>query len=330
MSCAKIVKTAGAVCLLLLIFSLLSCSATSPSEHYDIIIQNTMIVDGTGRAAFKGAVAIKGETIAAVGKVNGDAELLIDGTGLVTCPGFIDPHNHSDFTIMQFPLAENFIQQGLTTVVAGNCGASPAPAKDLNFSGWLSKVEELGISINLAMMVGHGTVRTYVMGDDFKRDGTSEEIEQMKALVEEAMKAGAFGMSGGIDPPWVGYFASMEEKVELAKVVGKYGGFYSPHTRHERNHWATQDLGAYSYVLGYGPADDILVGRYRGLVEAIEVCRQAGIPLHIAHIPNAYLLPLPHPDYLEAAAARATMELVDNANAEGVTVTCDVILPTRS
>jgi N-acyl-D-aspartate/D-glutamate deacylase len=83
-------------------------------------------------------------------------------------------------------------------------------------------------------------------------------------------------------------------------------------------------------VLGYGDADDVLVGRYRGLLEAIEVCRQADIPLHIAHIPNAFLLPLPHPDYLEQAAARATMDIVDQANADGVTVTCDVILPPRS
>jgi len=326
----NILKRVGAVCLAVLILQFVNCSAPSPSEHYNVIIQNTTIVDGTGKAAFKGSVAVNGEKIAAVGEVKGEADLVIDGTDLVTCPGFIDPHNHSDFTIMQFPTAENFIQQGLTTVVAGNCGDSQAPTKNLSFAGWLSSVEELGISINLAMMVGHGTVRSMVMGEDFKRDATKEEIEQMKVLVDDAMKAGAFGISGGIDPPWVGYFASKEEMVELAKVVGKYGGFYSPHTRHERNHWPTQDKDKYSYVLSYGPADEILVGRYQGLVEAIEICRQGGIPLHIAHIPNAYLLPLPHPDYLEAAAARATMELVDKANAEGVTVTCDVILPTRS
>jgi len=326
----KVLKSAFIFSFGVFVFQSVNCSSPSPSEHYDVLIKNTSVVDGTGETAFKGSIAIQGEKIAAVGDVKGEADLVIDGTGLIACPGFIDPHNHSDVTIMRFPQAENFIQQGLTTVVAGNCGASAAPTREVSFGGWLSDLEELGISVNLAMMVGHGTVRTLVMGDDFKRDATNEELEQMKALVEEAMKSGAFGMSGGIDAPWVGYFASMDEKVELAKVVGRYGGFYAPHTRHERSHWATQDLDEFSYVLAYGPADDILVGRYQGLLEAVEMCRQAGIPLHIAHIPNAYLLPLPHPDYLEAAAARATMELVDKANAAGGTVTCDVILPVRS
>ncbi len=310
-----------------LFFFWLACSSTS--EHYDVLIKNTKIVDGTGKAAFKGDIAIKGEKIVRVGKVKGDAAIIIDGSGLVTCPGFIDPHNHADMdsSILKYPLAENLVMQGITTIVVGNCGKSPAPTKDLTFGEWLSKVEELGISINMASLVGHDRIRNTVMGEDFKREATAEELEEMKALLEEAMRSGAFGFSGGIDPPWPGFFASMEEKVELAKVAGKYGGFYDPHTRHERNHWVTDNLDEYSYVLYYGPPEDIWVGRYRGLLEAIEVCRRANIPLHIAHIPNAYMLPLPHPDYLEEAAARATMEIVDKAREEGVTVTCDVVLP---
>jgi len=317
----------GFLSLILCIF-FLRCSSTS--EHYDILIKNTQIVDGTGKPAFKGSIAIQGEKIAAVGKIKGDADTVIDGSGLVTCPGFIDPHNHGDFSVTQFPLVENFVQQGLTTMVAGNCGKSPAPAQGLSFAQWLTKVEELGISINMAMLVGLDNLRILALGKDFKRKATGEEIEKMKTLLDESMKSGAFGLSGGIDPPWPGYFASMEEKVELAKVVGKYGGFYDPHTRHERNQWFTNDVDKFSYVLYYGPPEDIWVGRYRGLLEAIEVCKRANIPLHIAHIPNAYLLPLPHPDYLEEAAARATMEIVDRANEQGVRVTCDVILPPRA
>jgi N-acyl-D-amino-acid deacylase len=302
-------------------------AAAASSERYDVLIKNTKIVDGTGKRAFIGNVAIKGEKIVAVGTTCDEGEMVIDGSGLITCPGFIDPHSHAERTIQKFPLAENLIMQGITTFLGGNCGTSPGPTADLTFGEWLENVEQKGISINMASLVGHGTIRRLVMGTDIKRTATSAEIEEMKAYIDEAMRSGAFGFSGGIDAPWPGYFASMEEKVELAKIVGKYNGFYDPHTRHERNHWVTDDINEYSYVLYTGPPEDIWVGRYRGLMEAIDVCRKADIPLHIAHIPNAYMLPLPHPDYLEKAAARATMEILDNANADGVTVTCDVIFP---
>jgi len=327
----KLKKAFGVLGILILVSSLfivIYCS--TPSEHYDVIIRDTTIVDGTGTASFKGSLAIKGEKIAAVGKVRGDADILIDGSGMITCPGFIDPHNHSDVSIMQFPEAKNFIQQGITTIVAGNCGLSPAPTQDLTFGAWLTKVEEMGISINLAMMVGHNTIRELVMIDDFKREASEEEVAKMKVFLEDAMKEGAFGLSAGVDPPWFGFFASIEEKVELCKVAAEYGGFYSPHLKHARNHWMTNNLDEYSYVFYYGPAERILVGKYEGVMEAIEVCRQAGIPLHIAHYFNTYVLPLPHPDYLEEAAARASMDILHKANEEGITVTCDLVLPPRS
>ncbi|MFC2164173.1 amidohydrolase family protein [Acidobacteriota bacterium] len=313
------------VCLIVFLFQFMSYS--SASEHYDVLIKNAKIVDGTGKAAFIGNIAIKGDKILAVGKVGGEANTVIDGTGLVACPGFIDPHSHADVTIMQYPLAENLVMQGITTFVGGNCGMSPAPLPKLTFGDWLARVEDKGISVNMVPLIGLSTMRTTVMGNDWKREATAEELKALKGLLDEAMKAGAFGFSGGIDPPWPGYFASMEEKVELARVAKKYGGYYTPHTRHERSHWVTDNLDDFSYPLYYGPPEDIWVGRYRGLLEAIEVCRQSGLPLHIAHIPNAYLLPMPHPDYLEEAAARATLEIVDDAREEGLAVTCDVVLP---
>ena len=97
-------------------------NSSGQSEHYDLLIKNTKIVDGTGSAAYKGDVAIKGEKIVAVGKVKGDADTVIDGSGLVTSPGFIDTHTHADNNILEYPQAENFIMQGITTIVAGNCG----------------------------------------------------------------------------------------------------------------------------------------------------------------------------------------------------------------
>ena len=176
------------LCLLVLFLSVLVLSWSAPSEQFDVLIKNTTIVDGTGREAFKGDVGIRGDKIVAVGKVDGEASLEIDGTGLVTCPGFIDPHNHADFTLLIPPassLAVNLIMQGITTVTGGNCGMSSGPRKKLSLGKWLSKVEKSGISVNYVPLVGHGTVRGEVMGKDFKRHANSAEVEKMKALVEK-------------------------------------------------------------------------------------------------------------------------------------------------
>ena len=229
------------VCVLVFLWQCVPC--VSASEHFDIIIKNARIVDGTGQAPFKGNIAIRGDKIVRVGNVDGEADIVIEGNGLVASPGFIDPHSHADVSIMQFPLAENLVMQGITTFVGGNCGTSPAPLPKLKFGAWLARVEHKGISVNMVPLVGHSTMRTTVMGEDWKRETTTAELNKLKSLLEEAMKSGAYGFSGGIDPPWPGYFASMEEKVELAKVAKKFGGYYTPHTRHERSHWVTDNMG---------------------------------------------------------------------------------------
>jgi len=110
-------------------------------EHYDILIKNTWIVDGTGKDGFGGSVAIRDEKIVALGDIHGEADLEVDGSGLITCPGFIDPHSHADSTIMKYPLAANLVMQGITTFLGGNCGVSPAPASGTTFTQWLSDVE---------------------------------------------------------------------------------------------------------------------------------------------------------------------------------------------
>lgn len=193
----------------------------SETEHYDVLIKNTKIIDGTGKPAYKGSIAIKGEKIVAVGKVKGDAATVLDGTGLITCPGFIDPHSHADTTIMNYPLAENLIMQGITTFVGGNCAMSLAPTKDMTFGDWLFKVEKEGISLNYIPLVGHNPIRTMVMGEDYRRKATQAEVKEMKKYVEEAMKSGAFGFSTFGDPA-PSHFADLDEIVELAKVVTKY------------------------------------------------------------------------------------------------------------
>jgi N-acyl-D-amino-acid deacylase len=324
----------------------LNKGGTLMSEHYDVLIRNTKIVDGTGRPAFLGNVGISGEKIVAVGDVPGDAARVIDGDGLVTCPGFVDPHSHADMSLLDYPLAENLVMQGITTCLTGNCGFSMAPIRDTTyatyvekktegqgleprtFGEWLSEVEETGLSLNCAPLVGHNTVRGALMGQGFKRSAASAEIEEMMGMVAEAMTNGAFGLSVGLDAAWPGHFADVEEEiVALAKVAQEYGGFFSPHTRHIQNQWPVDHAEEYGYGIFHAPTGEIIAGRYHGLLEAVEISRKANrIPLHIAHLAPAYIVPQPHPDFLDEAAAKATLvQIIDSAREEGLDVTYNVI-----
>jgi len=345
------------------------------TDYYDVIIRNSMIVDGTGNPASKGSIGIKGEKIVAVGDVRGDAVREVDGLGFMTCPGFIDPHSHADTTLLRYPLAENLVMQGITTFLGGNCGNSNAPIKNLcpsrlafahewwhevepntpniplfipldryneiitkklgfsidwrTFDEWLLKVESTGISVNYAPLVGHNTIREAVMGENFKRTATRSEIKEMKNYVEEAMSSGAFGISTFFDPS-PGEYAATEEIIELAKVASKYGGIYFPHRRHVQSQWPSNDPEEYGYGVYHGPIEDVWVGRYRGLLEVIEISRRAKIPLHIVHLESVYRIPQPHPDFLDEAAAKATLWHIDRAIEEGLKVDFDVILSKSS
>jgi N-acyl-D-amino-acid deacylase len=321
------------------------------SQIYDLIIRNASIVDGSGKPAVPGDIAIQGERIAATGKVEGKAERTLDAGGKIVSPGFIDPHSHADLTLTHYPLAENLVMQGITTFVGGNCGVSQAPlhnpaevAEEMMVGGFLAElatapwrsfgqflayVEKEGTSLNYVPFVGHNVIRPAVMGRDFKRKATSAEIEAMKPLVAEAMTSGAFGISSFFDPS-PGEYAAVEEMVELAKVAGQYSGIYMPHTRHTQSQWTSNDAQEYGYGIYHGPVEDAWVGRYRGYLEAIDISRRAGVPLHIAHFSNAYNIPQPHPDYLDVAAARASLEIIDDARSEGQDITFDVIISETS
>lgn len=295
----------------------------------DILIKNTKIIDGTGRPAYTGDIAIKNSKIIEVGVVKENAEISIDATGFVTCPGFICPHNHIDITLPIFPLCSNFVMQGITSAVGGNCGMSGAPKKNLSFEKWLSNLEKSGISVNYIPLVGHSTVRELVMGQDFKRKATLKEIEEMKNHVKEAMLSGAHGFSTMRDPS-AGEYGNTNEVIELAKIASKYGGIYATHHKHIQSQWSSDDLEEYSYGIFHGPAEDVWVGRYRGLHEAFEIARKADIPLHISHISNIYRIPQPHPDFLDEAVAKATLWNVDKAIEDGLDVTFDLIPSTSS
>jgi N-acyl-D-amino-acid deacylase len=224
---------------------------------YDIIIENGRIIDGTGNPWYYGDIGVSGGKILKIGNLkNFKATRRIDATGMFVAPGFIDIHTHSDNRILKLPRAENSVRQGLTTIVAGNCGGSPLPV-----GSFLDQVRQANISINYITLVGHNTIRRQVMGSE-NRAPTPQELSEMKHLVEESMKEGAFGLSTGLyyTP---GNFAKTDEVVELAKVAAKHGGIFTSHIRDESNY---------------------NIGLLAAISEAITVGEEANIPVQISHL----------------------------------------------
>ncbi|GBC80948.1 N-acyl-D-glutamate deacylase [bacterium HR10] len=257
--------------------------ATAPA--YDLVITNGRIVDGTGNPWFIADIGIRDGRIAAIGRIpSEEAARVLDARGLIVAPGFIDVHTHVEGGILRRPTAENFLRMGVTTVVTGNCGGSWLPIGEA-----LRRLEDQGLSINLATLVGHNTVRRAVMGEE-ARQPTPEELERMKHLVEQAMQEGAVGLSTGlIYIP--GTYAKTEEIIELARVVAQYGGIYASHIRNEGN------------------------GVMDAIREAITIGERAGVPVQISHfkVSSKKLW----------GESRRTVQLVQEARARGLPVTVD-------
>jgi len=324
-------------------------------EEFDILIKNAIIVDGINKA-HEGSIGIKGKRISAVGKVSGDARKVVDAKGLTAMPGFIDPHSHADSSFLWYPNCESAVMQGCTTVLAGQCGGSPAPLNEMirpprelvdeiyelkpylyyqtpllpldtvnelmkkkygwmidyrTMEGYFKAVERKGISINYAPLVGHGTVRIAVMGDDYKRHSTRTELDQMKELIHQAMKEGCRGMSAGLDyDPDV--FADKPEIEECVSVLKEYGGLYDPHWRRT------------------GRRREIKIGTesaapINGIIEVIDTCRKTGVKLNIAHLaPGWHTIPQMTPK-IGKAVGEATVTPIEKAREEGHDVTFDVI-----
>jgi N-acyl-D-amino-acid deacylase len=261
------------------------------SETYDIIVRNGRVVDGTGNPAFYADVAIKDGRIHAIGRVAGDARTDINAKGLIVAPGFIDVHTHAD-EIAEMPRAENFPRMGVTTVVVGNCGGSA-----LDVAKLFQDIEATNVAINVATLIGHNTVRRKAMGGTFDRPPTPEEMEEMKALVEQAMKDGAVGLSTGlIYLP--GVFAKTDEIVELAKVAAAHRGIYASHMRYE----------------------DTEI--YKALDEVFRIAREARIRAEVSHIklsgPMAW------------GQAEKVLAYIEKARAEGLDITQDQYAYTAS
>jgi N-acyl-D-aspartate/D-glutamate deacylase len=232
--------------------------AISADPVPDVVIQGATIHDGSGQKGVVGDVAIAGDKIVAVGKVPaGGSPRVIDGTGLVVAPGFIDLHTHCDgdtgVTQPNRRLNKCYVTQGVTTVVTGNCGSGPADVK-----GFYDKLDQNGVGTNVAHLVPHNSVRYKVMGNA-NRAPTADELQQMESLVDAGMKDGAWGLATGlIYTP--GTYAKTDEIVALAKVASKHHGIYASHIRHE---------------------DARLLD---AISETLTIGKEAKLPVHISHI----------------------------------------------
>ncbi|MCE5306621.1 MAG: D-aminoacylase [Acidobacteriales bacterium] len=207
----------------LLFFAVLCLHAAD----YNMIIRNARVVDGTGNPWFRADVGVKDGRIAVVGNLSrASAERVIDARDRVLAPGFIDGHTHLEGDIEKIPFADNYVRDGVTTIVTGNCGDS-----EVDVAAWFAKLEKIGLGINLATLAGHNDIRIHVMGRA-ERHATPDELAGMREVVEKAMRDGAVGFSTGlIYIP--GTYSSTEEVVELAKAASKYDGIYASHIRDE-------------------------------------------------------------------------------------------------
>lgn len=227
---------------------------TAYGQTTSLLIRNASIVDGSGKPAFTADVRVKDGKITKVGKIKEKkGEEVVDAAGLVLAPGFIDIHNHSESGLVREGTAGNQVSQGITTVIVGPDGGSPFPIKD-----YLAKLEGK-TSVNVGAFIGHATLREQVMKGNYVRKATDAEIAEMEKLLEQAMLEGAFGLSSGLEYD-VGFSASTEELIALAKVAAKHGGVYMTHMRDEEE------------------------GMLDALREAIRIGREAKIPVQISHI----------------------------------------------
>jgi N-acyl-D-amino-acid deacylase len=235
---------------------LLLLPAAEPAVPADYVIRGALLVDGTGTPAQKGDLAIKGDRIVAVGKVAvaGKAKIL-DGSGLIIAPGFIDLHTHSDTALTLAATKANlsYLTQGLTTAVTGNCGFGPA-----DVAAYFKTMEEGGIGTNVIHQVPHNAVRQKVMGNA-NRPPTVNELKQMEALVEKGMQDGAYGLATGLiyNP---GTYAKTDELIALARVAARHKGLYASHIRDEGT------------------------GLLAAVEEILTIGREAKLPVHISHM----------------------------------------------
>jgi len=281
---------------------------------FDLVIKGGRVIDGTGNPWCRKDVGIVEGRIKRVGHIGEHTGKKIEAEGMIISPGFVDLHNHSDRSILAYPDAENYIMQGVTTAVIGNCGLSLAPVNPDNLdllkrynaaalkpgfdygfewrtlAEYYEKVERQGISLNLAPLVGHGAVRLAVKGFD-SSEASREEMSKMKRLIVQSLEEGAFGMSTGlIYPP--GSYSNTEELVQLASILRQYGGIYTTHMRNE--------------------GDRLM----ESVEEAIRIGEENDIPVEISHHKATG-----RPNW---GKVTGTLRVMEQARQRGVEVNCDM------
>jgi N-acyl-D-amino-acid deacylase len=258
---------------------------TGFAQTADILIKNGKILDGTGNSWIYGDIAVSNGKILAIGKLDKwTAPKILNATGLIVAPGFIDVHTHIEGDEKRNPTADNFIYDGVTTVVTGNCGSS-----QVNIGRYFTMLDSLHTSINVASLIGHNDVRRAVIGSA-NRDPNEEEMKKMEAIVDQAMKDGAVGFSTGlIYIP--GTYSKTEEVVRLAKAASKYHGVYASHMRDE--------------------GDSVT----QAIEEALHIGREAKMPVEISHFKLS--------GQQNWGRSKVTIPMIIKAREEGLDVTID-------
>jgi N-acyl-D-amino-acid deacylase len=229
------------------------------AQPYDIIVRNGLLVDGTGNASYLGDLAIKDGKIAAMGRIaNGAATQTIDAKGKIVAPGFIDIHNHSDFTILEDGNAQSMIRQGVTSMIFGEGGSAAPSRRYARLRDYFAAVQKSGVANNIATYVGSSEIWVHVRGE---RAGppTPEELGRMRTVVREAMEDGALGVASSLSGP-PGAWIDTNTLVEMCKVAGEFGGIYSTHQRTE----------------GFGV--------FESVAEAMDIGKRANVPVDVIHI----------------------------------------------
>jgi len=201
--------------------------SSAQTDAVDLLIKNARVLDGTGEPAYRADIAVRGDTILRIApQIDAQAKKVVDARGQVIAPGFIDIHVHARDGIFNVPTADNYVRQGVTTLIEGPDGGSPLP-----IAPFLDRVAKTAITPNFGLFVGQGSIRDSVMGAVDRR-ATSQELDAMRTIVRQSMADGAFGLSTGLF--YVpGAFAPTEEIVELAKIAGQMGGMHISHMRNE-------------------------------------------------------------------------------------------------
>ena len=265
---------------------LTACAPDAP-EPTGVVIVNARVIDGSGGLSRDVNVRVVGDRIAGVGNFEPPArDILVDASGLVLAPGFIDSHSHHDYGLSEMPGALAAVSQGITTIVAGQDGGQQYPLAE-----FFSSLETSPVAINVASYAGHGKLRREVMGDDYQRHATTEELAAMVGLLRAEMEAGALGLSSGLeyDP---GSFSAPEELVALAGEAAFHEGRYISHIRSEDQYF------------------------WEAIDEIINIGREARLPVQVSHIKLAMTR-------WWGQADRLTDKL-DEARASGVDITADI------